>query len=40
MGISGATERLCDDGRPRSELIGYVMETARSVSRELGAIPW
>jgi hypothetical protein len=40
MGISGASERLCDDASPRPELIGYVMETARAVSRELGAIPW
>jgi DNA-binding IclR family transcriptional regulator len=40
MGISGAAERVCEDGHPRQELVDYVLETARAVSRELGAIPW
>jgi DNA-binding IclR family transcriptional regulator len=40
MGISGPTERLCEDERPRNDLVSYVREAARSVSRELGAIPW
>lgn len=40
MGIVGPIERLCEDSRPRPEFIGYVMEAARAVSRELGAIPW
>jgi DNA-binding IclR family transcriptional regulator len=40
MGIAGPIERLCDDGRPRRELVNDVMEAARAVSRELGAIPW
>jgi DNA-binding IclR family transcriptional regulator len=40
MGIVGPIERLCDDGRPRGGLINYVMEAARAVSRELGALPW
>ena len=40
IGISGSSERLCDDGAPRDELVSYVREAARSVSRELGAIPW
>jgi DNA-binding IclR family transcriptional regulator len=40
IGISGPIERLCDGSRPRSELISYVREAARSVSRDLGAIPW
>jgi DNA-binding IclR family transcriptional regulator len=40
MGISGAAERLCEDGYPRQELVDYVLESARAVSRELGAIPW
>jgi DNA-binding IclR family transcriptional regulator len=40
MGIGGPIERLCDDGLPRAELVDYVMEAARAVSRELGAIPW
>jgi DNA-binding IclR family transcriptional regulator len=40
IGVSGAIERLCEDRRPRAVLVGYVMESARAVSRELGAIPW
>jgi len=40
MGIAGPIERLCEDRRPRAELVDYVMEAARAVSRELGAIPW
>ena len=40
IGIAGPIERLCDNGRPRAELVNYVMEAARAVSRELGAIPW
>jgi len=40
IGISGPIERLCDGSGPRSELISYVREAARSVSRDLGAIPW
>jgi DNA-binding IclR family transcriptional regulator len=40
IGISGPIERLLGDDGPRSELISYVRETARAVSRDLGAIPW
>ena len=40
MGISGPIDRLCENGRPRAELVGFVVAAARSVSRELGAIPW
>jgi DNA-binding IclR family transcriptional regulator len=40
IGITGPIERICEDGRPRVELVGYVVEAARAVSRELGAIPW
>lgn len=41
MGISGPVDRLCTTRkRPRTELVRYVREAARSVSRELGAIPW
>lgn len=41
IGISGPIERLCDaDRQPRTELVSYVREAARSISRELGAIPW
>jgi DNA-binding IclR family transcriptional regulator len=40
ISISGPLERLCDAEAPRSDLVQYVREAARSVSRELGAIPW
>jgi DNA-binding IclR family transcriptional regulator len=40
MGISGSVERLCEDRRPDEELVTYVRDAARAVSRELGAIPW
>jgi DNA-binding IclR family transcriptional regulator len=40
ISVSGPSERLCEDKWPRADLVGYVMETARTVSRELGAIPW
>ena len=40
IGVAGPTERLCAGGRPRPELVDHVVETARTVSRELGAIPW
>ena len=42
VGISGPVERLCDspDQPPRLELVSYVREAARSVSRELGGLSW
>jgi DNA-binding IclR family transcriptional regulator len=40
IGISGPVERLCADGTVRTDLVSYVREAARSVSRDLGAIPW
>jgi DNA-binding IclR family transcriptional regulator len=42
IGISGPVERLCEspDQPPRLELVSYVREAARSVSRELGGLSW
>ena len=40
IGISGPIERLAEGEDPRSDLISYVRESARAVSRDLGAIPW
>ena len=40
IGISGPVERLTGDGEPRSDLVSFVREAARAVSRDLGAIPW
>jgi DNA-binding IclR family transcriptional regulator len=40
IGISGPVERLLENGQPRNDLVSYVREAARAVSRDLGAIPW
>jgi DNA-binding IclR family transcriptional regulator len=40
MGIFGPPERLLAARQPRGDLLAYVREAARAVSRELGAIPW
>jgi DNA-binding IclR family transcriptional regulator len=40
MGIFGPPERLLAARQPRGELLAYIREAARAVSRELGAIPW
>jgi DNA-binding IclR family transcriptional regulator len=40
IGISGPIERLAGGEGPKSDLISYVRESARAVSRDLGAIPW
>jgi len=40
IGISGPIERLWKGRRARPELVADVMQSARTVSRELGAIPW
>jgi DNA-binding IclR family transcriptional regulator len=40
IGISGPVERLCRDAVPKPDLVSYVREAARAVSRDLGAIPW
>ena len=40
IGISGPVERLFEAGGARSELVSYVREAARAISRDLGAIPW
>ncbi|WBB61509.1 IclR family transcriptional regulator [Streptomyces sp. WMMC500] len=38
LGISGPAERLCEpSGTPRQDLVGLVLGTARSVSRDLSA---
>ncbi|MGN9795184.1 IclR family transcriptional regulator [Streptomyces sp. NPDC054847] len=37
IAITGAVERVCDDGELRSELVAAVRDCARAVSRDLGA---
>ena len=40
IGISGPIERLLEQGNARTDLVSYVREAARAVSRDLGGIPW
>ena len=40
IGISGPVERMVERGASRTDLVSYVREAARAVSRDLGAIPW
>ena len=40
IAISGRIERLCEGSQPRSELVAFVREGARTISRDLGALPW
>jgi DNA-binding IclR family transcriptional regulator len=41
IGISGAVDRVCDPQRhPRPNLVGYVRDAARAISRDLGAARW
>jgi DNA-binding IclR family transcriptional regulator len=38
--IRGPIERLCEGSQPRSDLVSYVREGARTISRDRGAVPW
>jgi DNA-binding IclR family transcriptional regulator len=40
IAISGPVERLCEGLQPRSDLVSNVREGARTISRDLGAVPW
>jgi len=40
IAISGPVDRMWEKGEPRPELIVCVRDSARSISRDLGAIPW
>jgi DNA-binding IclR family transcriptional regulator len=40
MGVSGPPDRLLAARQPRGDLVAFVRDAARAVSRELGAIPW
>jgi DNA-binding IclR family transcriptional regulator len=40
VAVSGPTGRICQDGSPRAALVGYVMENARTISRQLGGRRW
>jgi DNA-binding IclR family transcriptional regulator len=40
MGIEGPLERLFSAGAPRAELVRAVIESARTIAREMGSVPW
>jgi DNA-binding IclR family transcriptional regulator len=40
IAISGPVERICSGPQPRSDLVSYLREGARTISRDLGAVPW
>jgi DNA-binding IclR family transcriptional regulator len=40
VGIRGAVERLIIGEEPRPDVLSFVRDAARSISRELGAVPW
>jgi DNA-binding IclR family transcriptional regulator len=40
VAVSGRTGRICQGGSPRAALVGYVMESARTISRQLGGRRW
>jgi DNA-binding IclR family transcriptional regulator len=40
VAVSGQVDRLCRHRVPRPELVGYVMECARVISREFGSTAW
>lgn len=40
IAISGPIERLREGSQMRSDLVSYVREGARAISRDLGAVPW
>ena len=40
VAITGPVERICANGSPRPELAGHVMQSAFTISRELGGGPW
>lgn len=36
IGVRGAVERLAEDGAPRMEIVSYVRDAARAITRDLG----
>jgi len=40
IAISGPTANICQGDAPRAALVGYVMESARRISRQLGGRRW
>jgi DNA-binding IclR family transcriptional regulator len=40
VGVSGPVERICAGSQPRSAIVVRVREAARTISRDLGSVPW
>ncbi|GGO82884.1 IclR family transcriptional regulator [Wenjunlia tyrosinilytica] len=40
VGLTGAVERVCEEGEVRSRLVASVRDAARSISRDLGSSPF
>jgi DNA-binding IclR family transcriptional regulator len=40
VGVSGPVERICEDSQPRNDIVAQVREAARTISRDLGSVPW
>jgi DNA-binding IclR family transcriptional regulator len=40
IAVSGRIERICQASQPRSELVALVRRGARTISNDLGALPW
>ena len=40
IAISGPIERICEGSQPRPELVALVRKGARTISNDLGALPW
>ena len=40
IATSGPIERLSEGSQMRSDLVSYIREGARTISRDLGAVPW
>jgi DNA-binding IclR family transcriptional regulator len=38
--VSGPVERICEGSQLRSDIVSLVREAARTISRDLGSIPW
>jgi DNA-binding IclR family transcriptional regulator len=40
IAIAGPIERICEGTEPRTELVSYIRAAARTISHDLGAVPW
>lgn len=40
VGVSGPVERVWEGSQPRNDIVSHVREAARTISRDLGSVPW